>query len=125
MPRPSGRPLPGSFCRGAFLIEVGEELLDHHRVRDTGDHLDRPAAGPAGLDVDAKYLLQALRLKLIEARRSAGECSPESPVEERWLPLPRLAGLTRARCRLFGATTPWNRLRLTRGFGYLRPPAGR
>jgi len=122
--RPARRQ-PGSFCRGAFLIEVGEELLDHHRVLDAGDDFERPAAGPTGLDVDAKYPLQPLRLKLIEARRSAGVGSPGSLVEERWLPWPRLAGLTRARCRLFGATTPWNRLGLTRGFGYLRPPAGR
>jgi len=33
------------------------------------------------------------------------------------LPLPRLAGVTRARWALFGAKTPWNRIRLTLGFG--------
>jgi hypothetical protein len=35
-----------------------------------------------------------------------------------------LAGVTRARYLLFGANTPWKRVRLTRGFGYLRLPAG-
>jgi hypothetical protein len=56
--------LPGSFRRGAFLIEVGENLLDHHRVIDAGESLPRehsewfghdlhhPAAFPAGLDID-------------------------------------------------------------------------
>jgi hypothetical protein len=33
------------------------------------------------------------------------------------LPLPRFAGVTRARCLLFGANTPWNRVRLTLGLG--------
>ena len=46
--RPAPR-LPGRFRRGIFLIEVGENLLDHHRVIETGDDLHRPAAFPAGL----------------------------------------------------------------------------
>jgi ribosomal protein S5 len=29
----------------------------------------------------------------------------------------RLAGVTCARCALLGAKTPWNRVRLTQGFG--------
>ena len=33
------------------------------------------------------------------------------------LPLPRLDGVTCARCALFGANTPWKRVRLTRGLG--------
>ena len=85
---------------------MGENLLDHHRVFDAGNDPDRPAAGSAGLDVDAKYALQALCLSLIEARRSAGVGSPGSLVEERWLPLPRKAFVTRARFRLLGANTP-------------------
>jgi hypothetical protein len=32
-------------------------------------------------------------------------------------PFPRLAGVTTARCLLFGANTPWKRVRLTLGFG--------
>ena len=31
--------------------------------------------------------------------------------------LPRLAGVTRARCLLLGANTPWKRVRFTLGFG--------
>ena len=34
-----------------------------------------------------------------------------------WAPLPRLAGVTRERCLLFGANTPWKRVRFTRGLG--------
>jgi len=41
---------------------VGKNLLDYLGVFDTGDDLHRPSAGPAGLDVDAKYPLQALGL---------------------------------------------------------------
>ncbi|MFT5450211.1 MAG: hypothetical protein ACI9DC_005416, partial [Gammaproteobacteria bacterium] len=33
------------------------------------------------------------------------------------LPLPRLAGVTCARCALLGANTPWKRVRFTRGLG--------
>ena len=33
------------------------------------------------------------------------------------LPLPRLAGVTHTRCLLFGAKTPWYRVRLTLGLG--------
>ena len=103
--RLTGRP-PGSFRRGTFPIAVGENLLDHHRLFDAGNDPDHPATGSAALDVDAKYALQALRLKLIEARRSAGVGASESPLEGRWLPLPRLAGVTCARYRLWGTNTP-------------------
>jgi hypothetical protein len=51
---------PGPFRRRAVLIEVRENLRDHHRVFDTGDDPERTAAGPAGLDVDAEYPFQAL-----------------------------------------------------------------
>lgn len=37
-----------------FCVEVGEDLLDNHRVLDTSDDPQRPAAGRTGLDVDAK-----------------------------------------------------------------------
>ena len=61
--RPAPR-LPGRFRRGIFLIEVGENLLDHHRVINAGESLPRersecfghdlhrPAAFPAALDID-------------------------------------------------------------------------
>ena len=44
-----------------FAVEVGQNLLDYHWVLDAGDDSHRRATGPAGLDVDAEYALQALR----------------------------------------------------------------
>jgi hypothetical protein len=44
-----------------------------------------------------------------------GSCP--SAVAWRLLPLPRLAGVTQERCWLFGANTPWKRVRLTLGLG--------
>jgi hypothetical protein len=55
--------------------------------------------------------------QLIDARRSAGVCSSPASVAFGLFPLPRLAGVTNARCWLFGANTPWKRVRLTRGLG--------
>ncbi len=55
--------------------------------------------------------------QVIAARRSADVGSSGSAVLERSPPLPRLAGVTRARYLLFGANTPWKRVRFTRGFG--------
>jgi hypothetical protein len=78
----------GSFRRGVCLFEVGEDLLDRHRVLDAGDDPDRPAAGPAGLDVDAEYPFQALRLSLIEARRSTGVGSSVPPSRDPGSPGP-------------------------------------
>lgn len=51
----------------------------------------------------------------IDARRAArvGGSSDTSAL----FPLPRLAGVTKARCLLLGANTSWNRVRLTLGFG--------
>ncbi len=37
---------------------------------DAGDDPHRPATGPAGLDVDAEYALQALRLRYCAFHRS-------------------------------------------------------
>jgi len=55
--------------------------------------------------------------RVIDARRSASVGSSPCPVAARWPPLPHLAGITRARYLLLGAKTPWNPVRLTRGFG--------
>jgi len=40
---------PGRFAFSPFRIQVGEDLLDHHRVFDAGDDPHCPAAGRAGL----------------------------------------------------------------------------
>jgi hypothetical protein len=50
------------------------------------------------VDVDAEYILQALRLRLMAARRSAGVFSKPSPADSGLRALPRFAGVTRARC---------------------------
>ena len=96
---------------------MGQDLLDHLGIFDAGDDPDRPTAGRAGLDVDAEYALQALRLRLMAAWRCGGVFSRPSAVDSGLLPLPRFAGVTRARCLLFGANTPWNRVRLNLGLG--------
>ena len=86
-----------------FALEVSEDLLDHRRFFDAGDDLDVTAAVLAGLDVDVENALQTLRLRLIAARRSTGAGpSVASAVRA----LPRLAGVTCARCALLGANTP-------------------
>jgi len=54
---------------------------------------------------------------VIAARRSAGVWSCLSFAILVFLPLPRFAGVTSARCLLFGANTPWKRVRLTLGLG--------
>jgi len=100
---------------------VGEDLLDHHRVFDAGDDLDGAAAALAGLighvpvpdrfaavydranrlscrfvDVDVEDPLQALGSRLMAVRRSAGVVSSGASAVRALLPLPRLAGVTRA-----------------------------
>ncbi len=84
---------------------MGEDLLDDQRIFDAGDDLDGTAAAVADSDVDIEYALQALSLRLMAARRSAGVVSGASAVRA-LLPLPRLEGVTRARCALLGANTP-------------------
>ena len=86
-----------------FAFEVPEDLSNYHWIFDAGDDLDVPAAVLAGLDVDVENALQTLRLRLIAARRSTGAGpSVASAVRA----LPRLAGVTCARCALLGANTP-------------------
>ena len=58
--------------------------------------------------------------QVIAARRSTGvgpSVASAVLAVPALLPLPRLEGVTRARCALLGAKTPWKRVRLTRGFG--------
>jgi len=48
--------------------------------------------------------------QVMAAWRCGGVFSRPSAVDSGLLPLPRFAGVTRARCLLFGANTPWNRV---------------
>jgi len=121
--RPVGRP-PRGFGLSRIRIQVGEALLDHHRVLDTRNDPLWPATGRARLDFDAEDPLQVLRLRPLAARRSAGVGSSTFSLAPPWRPRPRLAGVTRERCLLFGANTPCKRVSLTRGVAPA-PPAGR
>ena len=117
---------------------MGEDLLDDIGVLNARNDSHRPAAGRAGLDVDPDQIAGSdfeqpqadpkgegqdarnnTRLRrcaqVIAARRSAGVGSSVSAGLACRPPLPRLAGVTRARYLLLGAKTPW--VRLTRGFG--------
>ena len=38
-----------------FAVQVGEDLLDHHRIFDAGKDLDLATAALAELDVDVAY----------------------------------------------------------------------
>jgi len=49
------------FCRRPALIEVSEDLLDHHRILGAGNDLDGATIGTVGLDVDFERPLQAPR----------------------------------------------------------------
>ena len=50
---------PGPAGLG-LVFEVIEDLLDHPRVFDTGNHLDRTGAFPAGLDIDVENTFEPL-----------------------------------------------------------------
>jgi len=73
------------------------------RIFDASDDLDGTAAAFADLDVDVEHPLQALRLRLMAARRCAGVVSSGASAVRALLPLPRKACVTCARCALFGA----------------------
>ena len=59
--RPSGQRPPRRLCRAALRIEVGEDLLDHAVVPDTGDVPHRLTADRTGPELDAEHPFQALR----------------------------------------------------------------
>ncbi len=96
----------GAFWWNVLLVQVSEDFLDHRRILDAGNDPDGATAGSAGLDVDVEHPFQALRLSLIDARRSLGVFSCPSSHALGLLPFPRFAGVTRARCLLLGANTP-------------------
>ena len=66
-----------------------EDLLDHRRVFNAGNHLHRVGALATGLNVDIKYTLEALS-QVIDARRSAGDGRSSTTLA--LLPLPRFWG---------------------------------
>ncbi|MFT4563063.1 MAG: hypothetical protein ACI9BW_002816 [Gammaproteobacteria bacterium] len=123
--RPLGRrPETGGTCGSGscvLALDVPEDFLDHHRVFDTRDDLDGTAAVLANFDVDVTYRdvgqgreqdAEALNTRfkrcaqVIAARRLAGVAFSDLCDALALLPLPRLTGITRARCPLFGAKTP-------------------
>ena len=58
--RPAFRPQT-CWRRGQLFLQVGQYLIDHHRIVDAGDDTHRPAAFPAGLDVDIEHSLETFR----------------------------------------------------------------
>ena len=114
------RPAPGGWSdrRWLPLFEVFENVPDDGGILDAGDDAHVTAAAVTGLDVDVKHPFQALGLRLMAACRSSAD-----RVFRVARPDPRPAGVTRARCLLWGANTPWKRVRLTRGWGAPAPPA--
>ena len=63
--------MPGG-AGSVLTVEVGEDLLDDHRIIDTGDDLDAAAASPTGLDVDVRpsmknnSIVESWPVKLLE-----------------------------------------------------------
>ncbi len=66
---------------------------------------DPPQAGQVSMSIPKTRFKRCDQL--IDARRSPDAGSFASSRVPCRLPLPRLAGVTRARCVLFGANTPW------------------
>jgi len=109
---------------------MSQYRLDDHRVFDAvvrhfGNDLGSTATDSAGFHRAAFGSMFNTRFSLcaqvMATWRCAGVCS-SWPSAVFWQPLPRFAGVTRARCLLFGwsgipANTPWNRVRLTLGLG--------
>jgi len=82
-------------------LDILLRLIDHHRVFDSGNDADITTAFAAGFDIDIELRLSRCA-HVIDARRSAGVwLSPDSD-----LLLHALAGVTSARCRLWGANIP-------------------
>ena len=94
---------------------MGQYRLDDHRVFNASDHPGSTTADAAGFHIYTEHPLESLcpRHCYVALR---GRflilifCNFQTP-------LSRFAGVTRARCLLFGANTPWNRVRLTLGLG--------
>ena len=96
----------------SFVLQVIEFLPDHYRIFNTGNH-DHSVALQVSMSILKTRLSRCAHV--IAGRRSVGVGG--SPVTMAFLPLPRFAGVTFARCRLFGANTPWKGVKFTHGFG--------
>ena len=120
------------FRRGCLFRQVREYLLDNLRIFDAGNDPDGSTAFTASLYINVAYkevgkgreqgaVASKTRFSRcahdMAARRSNGAFSSPSPTCSGLFPFPRLAGVTKARCLLFGANTPWNRVRFTLGLG--------
>jgi hypothetical protein len=88
-------------------MQVGEYLLDDHRVLNAGDHITLTAP-PYARHVSMSILKTRLNrlAQFIEARCSAGVGSVGSLGALTLLPLPRFAGVPCTRGVLFGVNTP-------------------
>ena len=95
-------------------LQVREYLLGHHRGFNANDTLDSATAGAARLNINTEHPLEALPPG--HGRVTFGRCLSFFKYFA-LLPLPRLDGATNARCLLFGANTPWKRVRLTSDAG--------
>ena len=89
----------------AFRTTVNEYLLNHQRVINACDDLNRPVRFPAGQDIDVEHPLETLRPAHGRPSFGGGLMLPSS-VTLGSLPILYLPGVTHARCLRLGANTP-------------------
>ena len=94
-----------------FSITTGSSIQAMMRIAP-------PQAGQVSMSIPNTRLRRCAQV--IAARRSGGVRSSVWAAAWSFAPLPRRALVTRARWALFGANTPWKRVRLTRGLGTLK-----
>ena len=101
--RPCTRPVCGSYplCKSAVLPICPHDVKGMTNCRGRRDAQEQPM-----LNAFFKRWAQDMALRI-----SSGVLFSSCRLFPRW------AGVTRVLCLLFGANTPWNRVRLTRGFG--------
>ena len=89
-------------CRGCgTLLKMFKDLFDHAGSSMLAITFTAPPQF-TGLEVNLEHPLQTLRLRLIATWRAGAGSSVISALRR-----PRLAGVTCARSRWFGAKTPW------------------
>jgi len=118
----------GSEAQGRGLrssVEVLKDLLDHGRIFNARDHLDRTAAVLAGLDIDIDQIAGSDLEQPQAGPQGGGQDARSNTRFNRWAHVietwgagagssglsaprrPRLAGVTCSLNRWFGAKTPW------------------